>query len=290
MKRINHLISIVICISLVLTVIPTNIAQEPTNPRDIFATKRRDQIIASLPQEFRNKAQSPKAKEAWENLTPEQRKMVKDAVHKSINDAFKKSQEEKTKNPSQPRGLKDIFEGRKTAKEKDSSLVLVNQAGSRKVSFATELEASTLIAGPTQPQPLIASALQKSSNPMTQCADTDSDGLTDCFESALADAFTPYYVPSQYETDHFASFHPFVPQTPNQLFGTTPFSYYRVVPYAYFQDTSTGQIYLTIRIDYLSLWNHDSGLATEGNCEIAPGLTQLEGLKAHSPDNERSAA
>lgn len=118
--------------------------------------------------------------------------------------------------------------------------------------------------------------------------DADSDYLTDHFEDRLADAFTPFYHISGYEVDQFATFNNSVPQTVKQRLGQTPISHYRVQPLG-FDYNYYGQLVSVLRIDYLTLWDHDSGLVTGGACDAFPGLNSLEGMQAHDLDNERSA-
>lgn len=123
--------------------------------------------------------------------------------------------------------------------------------------------------------------------------DGDHDGLPDNFENNLADNFTPYYHVSLYETDNYATFENFVPQTVKSRFGTTPVSHFRVVPLS----GSAGPIrynYVSgrwesfLRIDYWTMWDHDSGLVGD-LCGIAPGEDFLVAAEAHDLDDERSA-
>jgi hypothetical protein len=118
--------------------------------------------------------------------------------------------------------------------------------------------------------------------------DADGDQLPDHFEDRVADAFTPYYHISAYEVDNFVTFNNSVPQTIMQRFGQTPISHYRVQPLG-FDYNDYGQLVSVLRIDYLTLWDHDSGLVTGGACDAFPGLNSLEGMNAHDLDNERSA-
>ena len=119
-------------------------------------------------------------------------------------------------------------------------------------------------------------------------ADADVDGLPEDFENSLADAFTPVYHISASEVNNFATFHNSVPQEPLQLFGPNPVSHFRVQPLG-FAYTASNQLVSVIRIDYLTLWDHDNGLVTGGGCSLFPGLNLLEGMKPHRIDNERSA-
>ncbi|MEK6336094.1 MAG: DUF4214 domain-containing protein [Acidobacteriota bacterium] len=123
--------------------------------------------------------------------------------------------------------------------------------------------------------------------------DGDHDGLPDNLENTVADNFTPYYHVSQYETDNYSTFLDSIPQTVKARFGQTPVSHFRVVPlsggigpirYNYV----AGRWESFLRVDYWTMWDHDSGLVGE-SCNFAPGEQLLEGLKSHDIDDERSA-
>lgn len=122
-----------------------------------------------------------------------------------------------------------------------------------------------------------------------QGTDADNDGLPETFENAVADAFTPVYYVSASEPDQFSTF---VPNTITQIvqtnYGQSPVSHFRVQPVG-FAYNYYNQLVSVIRIDYLTLWNNDSGLVTGGACNGVPGAgTLLAGLTGHSLDNERS--
>ena len=123
--------------------------------------------------------------------------------------------------------------------------------------------------------------------------DSDQDGLPDNFENNVADNFTPYYHVSQFEPDNYATFLDLIPQTVKQRFGHTPVSHFRVVPLSgaagpIRYNNIAGRYESFLRIDYWTLWDHDSGLVGD-LCGLAPGEDILEGSHAHDIDNERSA-
>jgi hypothetical protein len=120
--------------------------------------------------------------------------------------------------------------------------------------------------------------------------DNDFDSLPDQFENQVADLFTPIYHISAGETDNFVTFADQTPQTIVQWFGQTPISHFRVVP-AGFAYNPAGQLVSVLRIDYLSLWDHDSGLVGGFFCSgfIGSFGLPLNELGAHNIDNERSA-
>jgi hypothetical protein len=129
----------------------------------------------------------------------------------------------------------------------------------------------------------------KPSAPKPQGGDADGDGLPESFEDALAENFTPIYHTSAGEVDNYATFQDFVPQTIQSLHGQQPVVYYRVVP-LYIRYNPYRYMYESfIRIDYLTLWDHDSGLSPDALCDLAPGLGAFEGYGPHDLDNERSA-
>jgi hypothetical protein len=123
--------------------------------------------------------------------------------------------------------------------------------------------------------------------------DADADGLPNDFENRVADAFTPFYHVSTGEPDNFATFADStqlaVSQRFNPYFPPSPVSNFRVTPYniGYLNGQLTG----VLRVDYLTFWDRDSGLAGGGSCYAAPfGLEfVLSGLYAHDNDYERSA-
>jgi hypothetical protein len=118
--------------------------------------------------------------------------------------------------------------------------------------------------------------------------DGDQDGLPDNFENSLANAFTPEYHISYGEPDSYATMQDFVPQTLKRAFGANPVSHFRVTPVAITVNPHNGQLESYLRIDYLTLWDHDSGLV--GGLGCAFGLAPfLEGLESHPLDDERSA-
>ena len=126
--------------------------------------------------------------------------------------------------------------------------------------------------------------------PVPSGADADADGLPESFENSVADSFTPFYHVSAYETDNFATFVNSPTQTVAQRLGPNPFSHFGVKPLG-FAYNYWGQLVSVLRIDYLTLWDHDSGIVTGGNCAAFPGLTDITGAigQGHEFDNERSA-
>lgn len=119
------------------------------------------------------------------------------------------------------------------------------------------------------------------------------------FLENLAELFTPYYHVSNGETDQFAAFHNYVPTTVKQLYGQNPLSYYRVHPLGF--TVNNGIQYGFFKINYLSLWNNDSGLYVSGDAYqmllyvyqympyFAALFSVLDGLGGHALDDEHSA-
>jgi hypothetical protein len=119
--------------------------------------------------------------------------------------------------------------------------------------------------------------------------DGDNDGLPDSFENALADAFTPNYHVSGSETDNYATFLDSTTLNVKQRFGQNPVSHFRVLPLSnpVRFNPHSGRWESLLRIDYLSLWDHDSGLVGD-YCGLG-GFPGLEGTGPHELDGERSA-
>jgi Ricin-type beta-trefoil lectin domain len=132
--------------------------------------------------------------------------------------------------------------------------------------------------------------------------DDDFDGLPASFEATIADLFTPGYIPSITEAPGTgrADFRDQVPQTELQVYDSIPpRQHYRVKPLGF--TNSGGQQYSWLRLDYLTLWNRDDGLAAllSGGClghDLLDMLVGVVGLRrllsqylfAHPIDNERS--
>ncbi len=77
-----------------------------------------------------------------------------------------------------------------------------------------------------------------------------------------------------------------------QLFGQNVVSHFRVTPQGFAYNAS-GQLVSLLRIDYLTIWNQDSGLASGGDCGWSSFFLGLDdifsGLGGHRIDQERSA-
>lgn len=128
--------------------------------------------------------------------------------------------------------------------------------------------------------------------------DLDHDGLPEAFENQLADTFTPSYFVSGGERDNFATFLDSVPAVVSQRLGPHPLSYFRVKPLG-FATATTGVVYGIIQVNYLTLWDHDSGLAVSGTCNAMMGvaggilgidlINMVSVLTSHALDDEHSA-
>lgn len=315
MKR---LISILTTFSILLTVCAGSFstsAQQSSTNQDPFAAPRR-------PVQMHPKAvigSTPERKAAWERLTPEQRKEVQEKFRAIVAEAKQKAEQEKDKSNVARKTWQDVIRGKQSSTEADLTLVFTDKQGNRRLLKAKERAAdATLSATPSsqarlekkdsqlakaagrQSQALWsnvfgfaafkkASFVKASATTMAQSGDADFDGLPEDFENAVADAFTPFYHISGGEPDNFAIFGNFVPQTVQQRVGPNPISYFRVQPLG-FAYNAFGQLVSVLRIDYLTLWDHDSGLPGSILCDFDFGLGfLLEGARAHNIDNERSA-
>jgi hypothetical protein len=311
MKR---LLSILITLAILFTLTAgefTSSAQKGgKDTSDPFATPRmkqpgfKDKIPPGL-----QRGASPEAKEAWEKLTPEQRAEVKARVDKSIEEAkarHDREKEEKRAQKVERKNWKDILKGKDAESIPESPLYFTDKHGDGgKVIKGKDREPvintqscydCDVYVDPCYdcyPDPNPTPTPEPTPYPTptpepTGGGDADADGLPESFENAVADSFTPFYHVSAYETDNFATFVNSPTQTVAQRLGPNPFSYFRVQPLG-FAYNYWGQLVSVLRIDYLSLWDHDSGLVTGGNCAAFPGLTGMAGILAHEFDNERSA-
>jgi hypothetical protein len=117
--------------------------------------------------------------------------------------------------------------------------------------------------------------------------DSDGDSVPDGVEYSVANSFTPTYHVSDHEQSGtgFATMQDQPPENVQTSYGPTPpISYYRVTSSNYI-GTGTDQYGNTVyhrylRIDYLTLWNEDDGLAHGLTCDLAVGgsLGYAEGL------------
>jgi hypothetical protein len=125
--------------------------------------------------------------------------------------------------------------------------------------------------------------------------DPDGDGLPNDFENRVADAFTPLYHVSAGETDQFVTLNNVVSAQATdlsikQFFGQNVITHFRVTPQG-FAYNNGGQLISVLRLDYLTIWNHDSGLLSGAACAwdlfgIGDLINELSG---HRMDWERSA-
>ena len=324
MRRLVSLVTIILMVATATTNGLFVSAQQSKLDQDPFAVPRAG--MKPLPDNVAlivKRAKSPEAKAAWEKLPPELRDLVKTEVDKIIRQEEAKVAQQKRAQKAEQKTLKDAIKGKHESTDLDTSLSFSDNRGNRRLFKAKEREAHLVsvtqaAAQTTQPRlnngqilrpaalkpneqwasafsyasrsPFItkASFVKASAPAVAQGGfDDDFDGLPDNFESALADAFTPIYHVSAHESNNYATFHDYVPQNPLQLFGPNPVSHFRVQPLG-LTYTNSNQLVSVIRIDYLTLWDRDGGIVTDGLCSIFPGL-RVFGLP-HPIDNERSAA
>ncbi len=125
--------------------------------------------------------------------------------------------------------------------------------------------------------------------PPRQAEDRDRDGLSDYFESHLAEAFAPTYYVSGGEVNNFAKFSGRLPLNVAERLGQTPYVHYRVKFLGYFNDPRDNRQHNAIKIEYYNLWDYDNGLV--GNISLCGLLAEtVDKIKAaHEFDVERSA-
>ena len=268
---------------------------------------------------------SPEAKAAWDKLNDKQREFLKKKVNQLVG---KQKEKFATDKEARKAAIKQWKESRKEGDD-DALLSVVGKDGKSKTVKAKRREAFTFeddaasassvnkkgdrgarsakaaarkpahTQKPAAPwdEDWAADAKLAHSGKATfkrltaapQGGDADFDGLPESFEDALAENFTPIYHTSAGEVDNYVTFHDMVPQTVKDRFGQNPVVYHRVVP-LYIRYNPYRYMYESfIRIDYLTLWDHDSGLSPDALCELAPGLGGIESYGPHEIDNERSA-
>jgi len=194
---------------------------------------------------------TPERKAAWDALSEEEREELVKLVGPYLADALRKSKESYEKNewgsiikpPSQINFVKwDGVSERIPTKNSLSQEVIQEFGNSWAVNESLDNWSANAVS--VQSVPVGNMPVNMPTN----------------FSETLADLFTPYYRISYGETDQFATFQN--NQTSllvDQLKGQNPLSYYRVHPMGF--ATQNGTKYGFFKIDYLTLWNHDSGLA-----------------------------
>jgi hypothetical protein len=287
--------------------------QPAANPQDHFANPRSrrpdiEQMHAAL-----RRGATPEAKAAWDKLTPAQRAQIKDKIDKAISEAKAKHEREKAEKraaKAEVKNWKDILKGKATDTVPDSPLYFTDKhGGNGRLMHAKEREAAAEPAGnisaqmasgdisaqmicmecePPDPDPYPTPNPTPNPTPPPSGTDADFDGLPESLENSVADAFTPFYHVSAGEPDNYATFADSPSQMVQQSVGKTPFSYFRVQPLG-FAYNYQNQLVSVLRIDYLTLWDHDSGLVVGGACSLFPPLSGLAGSYNHPIDNERSA-
>lgn len=274
------LITILTMLSLLLTMCAgsfTSTAQQQNNLQDPFAP---GQVFARNLHPSAVIGSTPERRAAWEGLTPEQQSKALAEFRTMIEDLKEQNLAAMRSQMPTDFDLTLAFTG-------DNGQRLLLPAKAQEES-GTSVETESL----QKPEPSQTRSVSK---------DTDLDGLPQFFESAVADAFTPFYHISAGERSGtgFATFGNFVPQTVQQVFGSVPpISNYRVKPVGFRTDANGNQLgYL--QLDYLTLWNRDDGLILGWFCEMClSNSLDLAGfsisdivsaLTDHRLDNERSA-
>lgn len=229
-------------------------------------------------------------------MTPAERQAVLEKLRPYIEAEVRKAKEQQRLTPKPT--FQDLLtlattEGKSTAETAFNLANFTDKTGAIRSFKAREREAAG-VRDTAAPDLFSARPVSGTAPPeaITQAGDGDGDGLPDDFENQVADAFTPIYgVSGGGEVDGFASFGNFVPQTVQQVFGSIPpRSDFRVQPLGFATDVN-GTQFGFLRIDYLTLWNHDSGLPSNGpTCALSfVGLdVVIQQVSSHDIDNERS--
>lgn len=319
MKRfLSILVTLSILAAATVGVSPTSAQQPAADPAEHFTSPgaNRPDSIKKKDHETIRRGATPEAKAAWDKLKPAERDQIKKRVDKAIVEAKAKHQREKEERRAQRadvKNWKDIIKGKTADAPPDSPLYFTDKhGGNGRVVRAKERESAagpdeTIDAqrcydcdvppdpcydcdpGPTPyPTPYPTPTPTPVPTPVPGGDDADADGLPESFENTVADSFTPIYHVSAGEPDNFATFYDSPTQAVQQSLGKTPFSHFRVQPLG-FAYNYWGQLVSVLRIDYLTLWDHDSGLVVGGYCSIFPPLSAFAGSYNHTIDNERSA-
>jgi hypothetical protein len=178
----------------------------------------------------------------------------------------------------------------------DSQIGIIDWYGKQKKISVTKSKSTRAIESLLVNSP---ASLLKKSDLVKGSAAANSMPLS--FQDSLADLFTPYYHVAYAETDQFATFNDYVPTTIKQLYGQSPLSHYRVHPLGF--TVNNGIQYGFFKIDYLTLWNNDSGLYVSSHAQeilsyifwnnyssiFSALLSILDGLGGHQFDDEHSA-
>jgi len=273
---------------------------------------------------------SPEAKAAWDSLTDQEREYVKAKVHSILGKEIGKLKTDKEARKAAVKRWKELrktgddvtlsFVGKdgkkKTVKAKKQEVATMDDdpASARAVDKKENGRESAVKVAAQKPAGAKKSAapwderwaaadlahfnkapFKKASfgKPAAapQSGDADLDGLPESFEDALAENFHPLYHTSAGEVDNYSTFHDTTPQMVKDRFGQNPVLYYRVTP-LYIRYNPHRYMYESfIRIDYLTLWDHDSGLPDTTGCDITPPFESIIGSLGgpHDIDNERSA-
>lgn len=149
------------------------------------------------------------------------------------------------------------------------------------------------------PCPTSASVIQYVQTVDAHGTDSDGDGLSDSFESTVANLLNPVYHVSGGEASgtQFATFFDQTREAVAAVHGQVPIDHIRVTPLGFY--THGAQQYVFVRLDYLTLWNRDDGLQVSAGCDVGLSLLGrllgfgaaelLEGVQNHELDNERAA-
>jgi hypothetical protein len=255
---------------------------------------------------------TPERRAAYNSLTAQERQALIDKVKPRMSAALQTAQQDydaavANQNTRVSNIGTEVQHSKAPIVPVETSMAFVSEAGQESTITATP-PSSVAKAGWPELEPLLRNtqASPASFKPASfrltssNVALDDKDGLSQAFEIQLADSFTPFYHVSGGEPDSFASFFNSVPTTVQQRFGPHPLSYNRVKPLGFVKN-SKGVQFGVVRIDYLTLWDQDTGLSLSGSCQtevgiaggiVGLGLLQLFGvvLNGHNLDDEHSAA
>jgi len=237
---------------------------------------------------------------AWENLTADQKQKLFAKIRPHLEEA--RAMASKMEDPGEGDEFTPLLVDKQGSRKKETwrrqkkgdRTLLPTPASNEKATSPGQGAQASISTSKKE-----NSRLRNHAGPLFQ-SDADGDGFSESFENQLADLFTPIYHISTNEPDHFAFFGDFLPQTVIQTVSPyTPISHFRVTPLGFANNNTIA----FMRIDYWTLWDHDSGFDYDFFCQsnVALGSNYLSGdivylidlvillNSSHALDNERSA-
>jgi hypothetical protein len=246
---------------------------------------------------------TPDQREAWQSLTPEQQTdtlaQFQELVAPKIEQAAAEHAQQDQPAPLDASVVETVALNGFIAGG-GSSIVPITAPDAQRGSNLVDAGLAAQIES-TEQSPAVAAAASVAT---TDGVDADLDGLPESFEDQVAAGFQPLYIMSETERSNtgFARFADSPTQTITQVNtdeNQWPEVHQRVVPLGFEEVPGVGR-FSVVRLDYLTLWNKDDGIATllTSNClgsDLVDLLLGIFGLRpvldqfsSHPLDNERT--